>query len=81
MKNRLLVGVSLCVGCMVGPLVGTARAQTGYIRALVDHGESTLAPGAAWNRARIEQATRGEIAQAAGSPRSTRLVITAAASK
>ena len=29
MKNRLLVGVSLCVGCMVGPLVGTARAQTG----------------------------------------------------
>ncbi len=29
MNNRLLVGVSLCVGCMVGPLVGTARAQTG----------------------------------------------------
>jgi len=42
-----------------------ARAQTGYIRALVDHGDSTLAPGAAWNRARIEQATRGRELEAA----------------
>ena len=29
MNNRLLVGASLCLGCIVGPLVGTARAQTG----------------------------------------------------
>jgi hypothetical protein len=29
MNNRLLVGASLCLGCIVGPLVGTASAQTG----------------------------------------------------
>jgi hypothetical protein len=29
MNNRLLVGASLCLGCIVGPLAGTARAQTG----------------------------------------------------
>jgi len=29
MNNRLLVGASLCLGSIVGPLVGTASAQTG----------------------------------------------------
>ena len=29
MNNRFLVGASLCLGSIVGPLVGTARAQTG----------------------------------------------------
>ena len=29
MNNRFLVGASLCLACIVGPLVGTARAQTG----------------------------------------------------
>lgn len=28
MKNRLLVGACLCMGFIVGPMVGTARAQT-----------------------------------------------------
>ncbi|MEM9381480.1 MAG: hypothetical protein AAGB93_16110 [Planctomycetota bacterium] len=42
-----------------------ARAATGYFRALVDHPESGLAPRAAWNRARIEQATPGRELEAA----------------
>ncbi|MEM6672742.1 MAG: hypothetical protein AAF726_07845 [Planctomycetota bacterium] len=42
-----------------------ARAATGYLRALIDHPKSSLAPAAAWNRARIEQATPGRDVEAA----------------
>ncbi|MEM1449203.1 MAG: hypothetical protein AAGI22_08810 [Planctomycetota bacterium] len=42
-----------------------ARAATGYFRALVDHPDSTLAPGATWNRARIEQSMPGRELEAA----------------
>jgi hypothetical protein len=45
MNNRLLVGASLCFGCIVGPLVGTARAQTGdTVPVVKDLGRPVLGP-------------------------------------
>lgn len=43
------------------------RAQGGYFRALVDHPASSLAPAAAWNRARIESDQSGRALEAARS--------------
>lgn len=41
------------------------RAYSGYFRALADHPESNLAPSAAWNRARIDEATPSRALEAA----------------
>lgn len=41
------------------------RASNGYSRALADHADSLLAPSAAWNRARIEEAKPNRALEAA----------------
>ncbi len=41
------------------------RAGTGYLMALIDHPSSALAPGAMWNRARIEESMPSRVLEAA----------------